>query len=61
MSEKVSVGGGLGILEVLTVVFIVLKLVEVINWSWWWVLAPFWMPLGVVFVILFFVLLLTKI
>jgi len=24
------------------VVFVVLKLVGVIGWSWWWVLAPFW-------------------
>lgn len=26
----------------LGLVFIVLKLVGVINWSWWWVLCPFW-------------------
>lgn len=33
-------------LELLTVVFIVLKLVGVIAWSWWWVLAPTWIPLA---------------
>ena len=32
---------------VLTIVFIVLKLTEVISWSWWWVLAPLWLPLAV--------------
>lgn len=32
------------ICDVLTVVFIVLKLVGVVNWSWIWVLAPFWTP-----------------
>ena len=32
------------ICDVLTVVFIVLKLVGVINWSWIWVLAPSWIP-----------------
>lgn len=32
--------GGVGIFGVLTIVFIVLKLVGVINWSWWWVLSP---------------------
>ncbi len=32
------------ICDVLTVVFVVLKLVGVIDWSWWWVLAPFWIP-----------------
>ena len=30
--------------DVLLIVFVVLKLVGVINWSWWWVLAPFWIP-----------------
>lgn len=26
----------------LTIVFVVLKLCKVINWSWWWVLSPIW-------------------
>ena len=30
----------------LLVVFIVLKLTEVIAWSWWWVLAPLWIPIA---------------
>ena len=36
----------------LLVAFIVLKLVGVITWSWWWVLAPLWVPVtfAVVFV-----------
>lgn len=29
----------------LLVAFVVLKLCNVINWSWWWVTAPAWMPL----------------
>ena len=32
--------GGLGIVSVLTIVFIVLKLLGVIKWSWIWVLSP---------------------
>lgn len=30
------------LLDVLAVVFIVLKLVGVITWSWWWVFSPLW-------------------
>ena len=30
----------MGVIEVLTIVFVVLKLVGVINWSWWLVLLP---------------------
>lgn len=32
----------MGIAEVLLVVFIILKLCNVIDWSWWWVLSPLW-------------------
>lgn len=42
--------GGMSIAGLLGVVFIVLKLTHVIAWSWWLVLAPFWIPalIGVV-------------
>ena len=30
----------MGFLEALLLVFLVLKLTEVIAWSWWWVAAP---------------------
>ena len=45
-----SSGGGISVLGLLGIVFIVLKLVGVIAWSWWWVLAPFWIPLAIVLV-----------
>ena len=32
----------------LGLIFIVLKLVGVINWSWWWVTSPLWLPLAIV-------------
>lgn len=36
------------VVPLLGVAFIVLKLVGTITWSWWWVLAPFWMPFAIV-------------
>lgn len=33
---------GIGVLGLLGVVFVTLKLVGVINWSWWYVTMPFW-------------------
>lgn len=36
----VATGGGLGFTGLLTIVFIVLKLCNVINWNWFWVLSP---------------------
>lgn len=31
----------------LTLIFIVLKLTNVIAWSWWWVLSPIWISGGI--------------
>lgn len=43
-----NAGGGAGFASLLLIAFIVLKLCNVINWSWWWVLSPFWIPLCLV-------------
>lgn len=40
-----SAGAGLSLCEVLGIVFIVLKLVGVIDWSWWLVLLPIYAPI----------------
>ena len=48
---------GLGFFDALALVFIVLKLTGVISWSWWWVLAPIWMPLVIILAILIILLL----
>lgn len=45
-------GGGIGVLGRLGVVFVVLKLCEVIDWSWWWVTAPFWF-IPAIFIVVF--------
>ena len=40
--------GGLGIVSVLTIIFIVLKLLGVIQWNWIWVLSPIWISAVIV-------------
>lgn len=43
MSEKkVVISSGLTFPTLLFLVFLVLKLTNYINWSWWWVTAPLW-------------------
>ena len=42
---KNNSSSGLGLSSVLTIVFIVLKLTKVIDWSWLWVLSPLWIDL----------------
>ena len=51
MESSNSTSGGIGFLGLLTIVFIVLKLTNVIAWSWWWVLAPIWLPLAIALVV----------
>ena len=46
--------GGIGFCGLLTIVFIILKLVKVITWSWLWVLSPLWLPIAIVLVIFIF-------
>lgn len=40
--------GGIGLGTILFIVFLVLKLTETIEWSWWWVTAPLWIPVAFV-------------
>jgi hypothetical protein len=52
---KVRTSGSIGVVGLLGVLFVGLKLTGHIDWSWIWVLAPFWAPFGMllaVFVIL---------
>jgi hypothetical protein len=53
---QVNVSGGMGLGSVLFIVFLVLKLTEVIAWSWWWVTAPLWIPFAIMIVIFVVVL-----
>lgn len=58
MNEKGS-STGIGFFGLLTIVFIVLKLTHVINWSWWWVLSPIWIS-SIVAIILVVLIILIK-
>ena len=44
--------GGMGVVSVLTLIFIVMKLSGTIDWSWIWVLCPVWV--SVLFIVIFF-------
>ena len=48
----------LGFLDVLTLIFITLKLTDVINWSWWAVLSPIWIQLVLIIIIVIILLIL---
>lgn len=49
--NKTTASGGIGFVGLLTIAFIVLKLVGVITWSWVWVLSPLWIS-AVIYVVI---------
>lgn len=50
-SGSSSSSSGVSALGLLGVLFVGLKLTGYIDWSWWWVTAPFWGGLAVVGVV----------
>ena len=53
-NKNTVMGGGLTFLQVLFLIFLVLKLTGktvVASWSWWWVTAPLWGGIAIVAVI----------
>jgi hypothetical protein len=44
MANESAKSGGIGIGMILFLIFMTLKLTGNIDWSWWWVTAPLWIP-----------------
>lgn len=52
MKDNNSSSAGVGFAGLLTILFIALKLLGVIDWPWVWVLSPLWISLAVGLIIL---------
>ena len=57
---KENARSGIGFVGLLTIVFITLKLLKVIKWSWWWVLSPIWIDILLVVVLAILIVLVEK-
>jgi len=55
-STNSSASGGITFSGLLAIVFITLKLCHVIDWPWWWVTAPLWVPALIALVIILFLI-----
>ncbi len=47
---KNNSSGGVGFFGLMFLIFMTLKLIGAINWSWWWVTSPLW--LGFILIVL---------
>jgi hypothetical protein len=52
MSNNTIASSGMGFTSWLTILFIGLKLTNVISWSWVWVLSPIWIKIIIIIVLL---------
>lgn len=52
MSNSNQNSGRVGFTGLLTLLFIGLKLTNVIDWSWWWVLSPIWIVIIIVILVI---------
>ena len=52
--------GSNGALSILLIAFVILKLCHVIDWSWWWVLSPLWIPFILLIIIIILIYYFTK-
>ncbi len=62
-NRRKSAGGGMGLPTLLLIIFIILKLTHVIDWSWLWVLSPLWIAasLGALFFLIIGLILLAAV
>ncbi len=52
---------GIGFTGLLAILFITLKLIGEIDWSWWWVLSPLWIPIAIIIISLIVVIIIALI
>lgn len=59
-NKYINTGSGVGFLDIILFINIILKLVGVINWSWWVVLWPLWASLIIIVFVIFVIYLVWK-
>ncbi|MCM1337731.1 MAG: hypothetical protein NC187_08135 [Candidatus Amulumruptor caecigallinarius] len=47
-TEDYQTATGLSMPVVVFLVFLILKLTDLIEWSWWWVTSPLWIVAGLI-------------
>ena len=57
-NEKITIGCTSPLAVIVFLVFFIAKIYDKIDWSWWWVFSPLWIPilLGILIVIVILIL-----
>lgn len=54
--NNAGAASGIGFLDALLLIFIVLKLIGIITWSWWIVLIPLWIEIILVIIFILIII-----
>jgi hypothetical protein len=57
MAKSETSSGGISAAFALFLIFLVLKLVGLIDWSWWWVTCPLWIGFALIIAVLLVIVL----
>jgi len=52
MAKEKVVKTGYSTSTLVFIVFLILKLTHTVDWSWWWITSPIWIPLGILIILL---------
>lgn len=58
--NKNTANNGINFATLLFIVFLILKLTNVIDWSWWWVTAPLWIGFVIAIILLIIISIFVK-
>lgn len=58
--NKNTANNGINFATLLFIVFLILKLTNVIDWSWWWVTAPLWIGFVIAIILLIIIFIFVK-
>lgn len=59
-NKNTTRSSGVDFVELLTIVFITLKLCGIISWSWIWVLSPLWISIIILIILIIILVCLNK-
>ena len=49
--KKTTTYSGVNLSSVLFIVFLILKLTGNIDWNWWWITSPLWIPAALLIIV----------
>jgi hypothetical protein len=54
---NIKINFDLSVGTILTIAFVILKLIGIISWSWWWVFSPLWISvvIGLIVLLIFWI------